>query len=212
MRKTLTICAILVVAFSLGGTLLADEVLLQYTGVSNWTEVSINAPNLSSSPIPAEAGVYVLDIDFDNSLPFTPQTIYGYCVEPAYSSTSVLTYDLITVPDNTGYQAAAYLLATYGTPLNAQAPDIQSAIWIVVDGITVNSPSTAASALAAEALNAVQVLNWTAPGWISLAQNPTGGEVGDGAQDYIIRTPEPASILLLGLGLFGVGLVGRKYS
>lgn len=225
MKKAVPILSVLLLVLGTG-FVMANPVLLEYVNVSPSQNVNITTGPPANYSGQAEAGVYNLLIDFNPSDGVDNyQNFSGYCVDPAFSEPNPEFYDIVAIPTPTdpndsyalGLQAAAWIFASYGTPsLAADAANVQSAIWIVVDGITVNSPSTTAQAYAAAAAAAVAG-GWTAPGWISLAAHPaaSGGITtsvanGEDFQDYIIRTPEPGSILLLGLGLFGVGVLSRR--
>ena len=188
MKKSVAIFAVLVI-FCCGGFLLADSVTFSFNGVN---------PGIGN------AGV--------NNLVVNGVPTLGYCVDPGHVDWG--TYDnyyLIPVP-TTGALAPNYLLAATifemnGTPAGDQAAaDVQNAIWNAMG--MANSNTAAVQTMVALAQN--NLLS-SLDGYALVVSPNETDFYGVDNQDFIIRTPEPASILLLGLGLFGVGLVGKKY-
>jgi len=189
-------------------SLSANPVNLYWIDVSPGANIPLVADGTSYGSIPA--GVYNIAIDMNGDGSY--ENFSGYCVDPAFVSSSPNPYSIIDIPEQENYLQAAYIFSTFGTPTaNQAAADVQSAIWSVVGGFSFPNGLSDNAEEMAQAAAAAVASGWSATEGLSLAVSPhEGNHFADGYQDFIIRTPEPGMVFLLGLGLVGVFLAGRK--
>ncbi len=137
-------------------------------------------------------------------------TRYGAITENLKTATGTATYNGTQL-----YTMAAYLTTQFsasGTAGYSSNGDIQDTIWDLFNPNTANpgvnppTPSSNTWLYNAEAnygslnTNRFEILTNT---------NPTYSGAGQ-TQEFITMTPEPSSIFLLGAGMIGISLVGRK--
>jgi hypothetical protein len=228
-KRLLCVAVVLAFVFAASMAFAYNTVQLRYAGVQNNTNTNIYAVGIGT--VTTETGNYILDIQGWGS-------VSGYCVEPKYSSGNYLTYALVPVPDMgtfsgatseflQGYQAAAWVRSQNYTDGNAAAA--QTAVWeltwdyahgnsynLTTGNFHYNSGLSTAqyaevSTIYYAALDAVDD-GFTGAGYF-VALNPTTENPAlswSGNQDYIIPTPLPGAMLLLGAGMLRLVSYGRR--
>ncbi len=147
----------------------------------------------------------------------------AFCVQNVFASSGTEQYELVPVPDQLA--RAAWIAEHYwnGVGLLGSKEDYQIAIWeIVFDGGNINLSKgnfRYHSGASSKKINKILNLQWGTPSdMVSLAHNPVGDWHNPGYQDFLVRYPfqqtepvsEPATMLLLGVGLIGLAGIGRK--
>jgi len=159
-------------------------------------------------------------------------TYGGFCVDPANSYTGgspYPNYDINAVTHGMGrnYDLAAYLLSKYYSVPGRSASATQAAIWELMfessdldynisSGSSDRGNFYTSNGIAATAQSYIDDARTNGAGFnlsgYYLAQSPAGGPVYYDRlyQDYVFKTPEPMTILLLGAGLIGLAGLRRK--
>jgi PEP-CTERM motif len=111
-----------------------------------------------------------------------------------------------TIDGYSDYLLFAYIFTqAQGASQSVQAQD-QWAIWSVTDG-AVGDPYGNQAAIFAAAAAGIASSDFTGQGWEVLTPDAGLNQYG---QEFLVNTPEPSSILLLGLGITGLLFLRRR--
>jgi hypothetical protein len=215
MKKNLLLAMFAV--FFLTAVSYADNFTLLSPGYENGSNVSVVLPvNDSADTFAAYLKMNFSGVDY-----------MGYCVDYASVDWNTLynDYKMLSLPNEDRYKEAAWLFETYGTNPATSGKNVQLAIWEIIfdqgdpnhsvypsDGLFyVTSAGSAILATVQGYVNeALTHSDFDASSYQLLVSPLEGPFYGEVNQDFIIKTPEPGMLALLGIGLLGLVLVTRR--
>jgi hypothetical protein len=205
----LTILSLVLVAGESGASYVVRD-----AGTAPATQVDISAPTLPYTGT-VLAGNYLVEF-------LDGPTVYGFCVDPQFSSDQFQNYEVSQVAPNTGYAVAAWILNQYhsGAPESAAA---QIAVWeLVWDWNTgknwtagtfqlLGSPDTYYGSKTPEMIYNEAMYAYSNGGIGAALLGNYLLLTNDKSQDFLVHhAPLSPSVLLLSGGLLGLAAVRRR--
>ena len=175
--------------------------------------------------------VYTFQARLPNGMLLAPNPLAAFCVDPAHADADA-SYELVPAGNYTATKMADFYFNSLNGTNNTYTQngitkaytqrDFQIAIWHalgMITGYSLTAPPPSSELAAQNIFNGIILGGSTLSAWngydkvgpIALAQSPAYGYADD-SQDYLIGVPvpEPATVLLMGIGILGLGIIARK--